>query len=100
MKVIVSPRAAEEILLRKKWWRTHRPDAAPRFDEELADALARIGQRPESFPRFSEHSGRLVRRCLLKTTRCHLYFEVVTSSKEVLVVAARGAVQRQSPRIG
>jgi hypothetical protein len=99
MKLIVSPRVAAEILSRKRWWRANRPKAPGRFDEELSEALARIRDSPDSFPVFSERDGRTVRRCLLSKTRCHLYFEVVPSQSAILLLAARGAVQRRPPRL-
>jgi plasmid stabilization system protein ParE len=94
MKVAVAPEAAAQILFRKRWWRKNRSKAPERFDEELAEALKQIGERPESFLVFSERNGRIVRRYLLDKTRCHLYFEIVPSVGEVLILAARGAVRR------
>jgi plasmid stabilization system protein ParE len=97
MKLVVAPQAAAQLLLRKRWWRANRPKAPSRFDEELANALSNIAERPESFPVFSTKRGVVVRRCLLARTSCHLYFEV--AADEVLVLAARGAVQGQPPRL-
>jgi hypothetical protein len=98
MKLVVAPEAAAQILVRKKWWRANRSKAPGRFDEELAEALGAIVERPESFPVFSARSGQTVRRCLLAKTRCHLYFEVREATHEVWIIAARGAVQRRGPR--
>lgn len=98
MKVIVAPRAAAELLVRKRWWRANRPKAPERFDEELDKALVQIAEMPESFPIFSERGGRTVRRCLLMKASCHLYFEVVPSAGEVWIVSTRGAVQRRPSR--
>ena len=99
MKLVVAPEAAAQILVRKQWWRANRSKAPERFDEELAAALTAIRERPESFPVFSARAGRIVRRCLLAKTRCHLYFEVLQESSEVWVTAARGAAQRRPPRL-
>jgi hypothetical protein len=99
MKLVVAPEAAAQILVRKQWWRANRSKAPERFDEELAAALAVIKERPESFPVFSARGGRIVRRCLLAKTRCHLYFEVLREAGEVWVTAARGAAQRRPPRL-
>lgn len=74
MKVIIAPEAEAQLLIRKRWWRVHRPKAPERFDQELAEALTQIGQMPESFPVYSRLSGRTVRRCLLRKASCHLYF--------------------------
>jgi plasmid stabilization system protein ParE len=99
MKIVVAPAAAVQIRARKVWWRKHRFKAPERFDQELADALQWIAARPESFPVHSESAGRLLRRCLLGKSSCHLYFEILASSGEVLIVAARGAVRRRGPRL-
>jgi hypothetical protein len=64
MKVVIAPEAEAQLLIRKRWWRAHRPKAPERFDEELAEVLIQIGEMPESFPVYSERSGRIVRRCL------------------------------------
>jgi hypothetical protein len=50
MRVVIAPEAAAQILIRKRWWRAHRPKAPERFDQELAAALIQIGEMPESFP--------------------------------------------------
>jgi plasmid stabilization system protein ParE len=98
MKLVVAPGATAQIMARKRWWRANRPEAPERFDDELAAALVKIAERPDSFPVFSARGERTVRRCLLKRTRCHLYFEVILSANEVWIVAARGAVQRPKTR--
>lgn len=94
MKLVVAPGATAQITARKRWWRVNRSEVPARFDDELAAALAKIAERPESFPVFSTRGGITVRRCLLVRTRCHLYFQIVPSANEVWIVAARGAVQR------
>jgi len=99
MKVVIAPEAEAQLLVRKRWWRTHRPKAPERFDQELAEVLNQVGEMPESFPVYSERSGRTVRRCLLRKASCHLYFEVVEAAGEVWILAARGAVQRRLPRL-
>ena len=94
IKLVVAPGATAQIMARKRWWRANRSEAPDRFDDDLAAALAKIAERPESFPVFSTRGESAVRRCLLVRTRCHLYFEVIPSANEVWIVAARGAVQR------
>jgi hypothetical protein len=98
MKLVVAPGAAAQILGRKRWWRANRWKAAERFDQELAAALAAITERPDSFPVFSARGGRIVHRCLLVKTRCHLYFEILRELDEVWVIGARGARQRRGPK--
>ena len=99
MKIVVAPEAAAQILVRKRWWRTNRPNAPERFDAEVARAFTAIAERPESFPVFSARGGRTVRRCLLAKTKCHLYFELVETTNEVWIIGARGAVQRPRQRL-
>jgi plasmid stabilization system protein ParE len=99
MRVVIAPEAEAQILIRKRWWRSHRPKSSERFDQELAEAFNQIGQMPKSFPAYSERSGRIVRRCLLRKASCHLYFEVMEAVGEVWIVAAWGAVQGRGPRL-
>jgi len=99
VKIVVAPEAAAQILVRKRWWRTNRPNAPERFDAELVRAFTTIAERPESFPVFSAREGKTVRRCLLAKTKCHLYFEIVEATNEVWITGARGAVQRPRQRL-
>jgi plasmid stabilization system protein ParE len=98
VKVVFAPEAEAQLLIRKRWWRQHRPKAPERFDQELAAALIQISEMPESFPVYSTASDRVVRRCLLGKANCHLYFEVI-AAREVWIVAARGAAQKRRARV-
>ena len=98
MDVRFSPEAETQIAARRDWWREHR-DEADIFDEELAHAVARIGDSPTAFPWFGIRAGRLIRRCLMERTRCHLYFEVDASAGFVTIVLAWGAVRGRKPRL-
>jgi hypothetical protein len=98
MKVVIAPEAEAQLLIRKRWWRAHRPKAPERFDQELTKALIQIGEMPASFPVYLDRSGRIVRRCLLRKASCHLYFEVVAPD-EVWILAASGAAQKRGPRL-
>jgi 23S rRNA G2445 N2-methylase RlmL len=40
-------------MARKRRWRANRSEAPDRLDDELAAALVKIAERPESFPVFS-----------------------------------------------
>ncbi len=99
MKVVLAPKALAQVEGRKRWWRAHRSKAPGRFDEEFAESLQWLAERPESFPVYSERAGRTLRRCLLSKARCHLYFEIIASAGEVRIVAALGAVRRRGSRL-
>ena len=96
MRVRFTPLALGQVERRKRWWRDNRPKAPNLFDYELAQALEQLDNSRESFPVFTERSGRVIRRCLMPKTRCHIYFEVLSS--DVLVHALSGAQRRRSPR--
>lgn len=98
MDVSFSPEAETQIAVRRAWWREHR-DEADIFDEELAHAIARIGDSPSTFPWFGIRGGRLIRRCLMERTRCHLYFEVDASGGVVTIVLAWGAARGRPPSL-
>lgn len=99
MRVRITPEGEAQLAFRKKWWRQHRTKAPDLFDRELADAIDRISQAPESFPVFTERRGHIVRRCLMPKTTCHLYLEIDVAAGEVWVLAAGGGQQRRPPRI-
>ncbi|HEY7372539.1 MAG TPA: hypothetical protein VIF57_10305 [Polyangia bacterium] len=99
MKVIITPRAEAQLATRRAWWRKKRLAAPDLFDEELADAVNGIASAPWSLPVFSERAGHQIRRRLLPRTRCHLYFEIHESRREVWIVAAGGGQRRRPPPI-
>jgi hypothetical protein len=99
MKVRITPEGEAQLAIRRKWWRQNRSKAPDLFDEELAAAIGRIAQAPESFPTFAERKGRTIRRCLMKRTRCQLYIETDTSAGVVWLLAAGGGQRRRPPRI-
>jgi hypothetical protein len=96
MEVRFTAEAESQLQSRRIWWREHR-DHADLFDEELTDAVARISEAPSSFPWFGIRQGRLVRRCLMEKTGCHLYFEVDVAVGVITVVLAWGAIRGREP---
>jgi hypothetical protein len=99
MKVIIAPEA-EAHLPRPQALVAGASDQGTGAVRSRAGAGDRsIGEMPESFPVYSERSGRIVRRCLLRKASCHLYFEVLPAAGEVWILAVHGAVQRRAPRL-
>lgn len=81
------------------WWLRNRPAAVGLFDEELARAIADLGEHPTSVPVFLDRDDLQVRRMLLPKTRCHVYFVIDDARRVVEIVAVWGARTGRLPRI-
>ncbi len=92
MKLRLLPEALARIEAGREWWLANRGKAPHLFDEELADALARITTSPRSGPRVSLRVGRSVHRILMPRTGFHVYYDVHEAQVDVLTIwgAARG----------
>jgi len=99
MRILVSAVAKKQLADRQDWWRRHRPSAPELFDREFADVVDRIRRAPESFPVFVARDEHVIRRGLMRKTRCHLYFEVRLSENEIWLLGAGGSQRRRSPRL-
>lgn len=99
MTVRTTPEADAQIEARRAWWLAHREKAPGRFDEELAEALAHIGEAPRSFAVFTIRGGQPIRRRLMPRSRCHVYFAIDEAHGEVWVVAAGGGQRGALPAI-
>jgi len=99
MRVRVTPEAEAQLEVRRQWWLEHRDKAPDLFGEEFLAVVERIGSAPGSFPIHVQRDGRVIRRCLMPKTRCHLYFEIFEETEEVWVVAAAGGQRRRPPRL-
>jgi hypothetical protein len=99
MRFLVSPGAKRQLAERQDWWREHRLSAPDLFDREFADLVERIRRAPESFPIFVHRRDHIVRRGLMRRTRCHLYFELRADANEIWLVAAGGGQRLRPPRL-
>lgn len=99
MRVEFADEAREQLRTRRAWWVENRPEAAETFDEELATAQATLAARAASFPLLARRKGAGLRRILMPTTGCHLYFRVNEAREVVEVVSAWGARMGRLPSL-
>lgn len=97
--VVVTTRAANEIERAAGWWRDNRPGASGLFVEELATALAQLGQVPLTGRPFTSEHVPDVRAWLMPKTRYHLYYTVEEKRRTVQVRALWHAVRGRGPRL-
>src|SRR5437773_2002459 len=93
-KVVVSPEALVEIVRIATWWRENRLRAPRLFQSELDDALTLIGEAPDIGVRALGKRVGHARVVELLRTRYRVYYQVVPSSREVLVVHVRHGNRR------
>ena len=65
MKFRLTPRALSEAERLQTWWRENRPDSPALFDDELADAIDRICNKPGIGSVYPVTSKATVRRVLM-----------------------------------
>jgi hypothetical protein len=98
-RVVFTPEAQQQLVLRKHWWRENRDKAPALFERELSSAISLLGGESRSVSGVGNRSNCVVRRCLLQKTRTHLYFFVEDAAANVVIVSAWGAVQGRKPRL-
>jgi plasmid stabilization system protein ParE len=84
--VRLAPVAQDHVRAVRAWWRANRPSAPDLFDEELASAIAAIGELPLAAAPHATISGETVRRVPLRRTRYAVYYYVRTDVVEIVAV--------------
>lgn len=82
MRVIVDPRAQEELVEAVEWMAARSPDRAAAFREAYATILQRIADHPEQFPQVEPG----LRRALIRRFRYSVLFALREDHAVVLVV--------------
>ena len=88
-RIVVMPRARDEILRIGAWWKKERRLAPDSFSRELRAAMALLRALPNAgrlcdAPGFEE-----VRRLLLRRTRYYLYYRFDDSRKTIIILTIR-----------
>ena len=96
MKVVLGRRAAAQIEKRRVWWQTNRSER-DLFDQELETAIGALEDGASGLPIVREAHGHAIRRWLMPSVGCHLYFRI--DGDVVTIVAAWGAVRGREPRL-
>ena len=93
-KVTVSPEALIEVVRAATWWREHRPVSPRLFQSELDQALVLIAE----FPAIGTvaRSKRVKSARVLQLTRSHysVFYQVLSLTREVLVLHVRHRSRR------
>lgn len=95
LPVVVAAEAERHASAIDRWWRTNRGAAPDLFRDELAAALELIGLAPIAGRPYRSAGVPGVRRVLLRSTRCHVYY--VVREADALVVAVWSSVRKTGP---
>jgi hypothetical protein len=87
--------AQRQARAERRWWRAHR-DEKHIFSEELRAARVTLSRGPKH-EIYGYFDGLPVRRLLMATTRCHLYYVVLEREDLVRIVAVWGAMKGSDP---
>ncbi len=82
--VVLLRRVVVQLDAARQWWNVERVEAVGRLDEELADAVARLGRLPGIGTPLIGRPG--VRRLVLPTTRYVLYYRVRPQARRCEVI--------------
>ena len=99
MKLLFSPQAEQDADKVDAWWRKHRASARDLFAEELSTACNQILRTPLMLKPYCERNGVVIRRCLLRKTEQHVYYEVDLESELLTVLRVWGARRRSGPKM-
>ena len=86
--VSIADEARNRLLEYRRWWNENREASRLSFKDALMDAVARIGQFPNSFPKYRDRD---VRFCRIEKTPYLLLFSVDIETQKVVVVSAWSA---------
>ena len=73
MKIVLLAEAQRRFEAEDEWWRENR-DAKDLFLDEFEQTLKWIASNPERGQAYRHTRGKLIRRVLLKKSRCHVYY--------------------------
>jgi plasmid stabilization system protein ParE len=73
VKVVLLDEARRRFEEEDAWWRVHRA-VHELFVEEFAKALEQVTTVPGAGQHYRQTRGKLIRRVLMRKTRCHVYY--------------------------
>jgi plasmid stabilization system protein ParE len=88
-RIVVMPRARDEILRIDAWWQKERALAPDTFSRELRAAMALLRVLPNCGRVCDALGFEGVRRLLLRRTRYYLYYRFDTRRKTIIILAIR-----------
>ena len=96
MKVVLGGRAGAQIDRRRSWWRANRSER-DLFDQEYDEAIDELEKSAATLPIVRHVRGHPIRRWLMPSVGCHLYFRI--DGDVVTILAAWGAVRGRQPKL-
>jgi plasmid stabilization system protein ParE len=90
--------AARDFEVAAAWWRTNRPAAPLRFEEEVAGALRLLATAPSMGAPSIDTRLRGVRRCFLSATRYWIYYRARDESQALDVLRIWHASRGRAPK--
>lgn len=97
LPVVISPRAANEILRARTWWKDNRPAAPGAIDSDLQAALNLLATQPFLGVRCANSRTPELRRLYLNRVGHFLYYKV--ESGELHVLAFWHAKRGRGPKV-
>jgi plasmid stabilization system protein ParE len=98
VKIVLLDEAQERFEAEDGWWREHR-DAKELFVTEFEETLRQIASAPGIGQRYRRSRGQLIRRVLMKRTRCHVYYVHHVERDLVEIHSIWGARRRRRPAL-
>ncbi len=73
MNIVLLAEAQRRFEAEDEWWRENR-DAKDLFMHEFEQTLEQLGANPDIGQAYRLTRGKLIRRVLMKKTRCYVYY--------------------------
>jgi plasmid stabilization system protein ParE len=73
VKLVLLDEAQRRFEAEDAWWRQHR-DTKELFVDEFAATIELLSAASEAGQRYRRARGKLIRRMLMRKTRCHVYY--------------------------
>ena len=97
LRIRVTRRAEVQIRRASEWWVANRPSAPDLLLDELESALSLIVTQPFIGSRSTNSKLSGVRRVLLRRTRYHVYYRVLTETRTAEVLAVWHTSREKDP---
>lgn len=98
VKIVLLDEAQRRFQAEDRWWRDNR-DAKELFLIEFEEVLRQLGSRPDLGQRYRRARGKLIRRVLMKKTRCHVYYFHHPDRDFVEIHSIWGARRKRGPTL-
>jgi hypothetical protein len=98
VKALISKRAVRAVERIDARWREH-ADHPDRFSREFAEAIERLETTPVPGAPFPTPKRPALKRLLLPTSRCHIYFEIDLDKQIVRILHVWDGRRERAPEL-